>query len=164
MCCSRRCLNGNRATIFPRRLYGCSCVEKPRSCKAADSWRSCRRLQPGSVKTRVVFPGYVTGERKRAFFSLADLYVFPSRHESYGLTLMEALAAGLPAVCLDHHGAREIMRPEFGELVPASGLRNAIARLLADHDRLRKMGEAARAFAQNERFSARAARLAEFLV
>ena len=40
----------------------------------------------------MVFPGYVTGERKRAFFALADLYVFPSRHESYGLTLLEALA------------------------------------------------------------------------
>ena len=139
-------------------------------CGEAAFMQGCRFLEKLQTlaarlrKTRVVFPGYVTGERKRAFFSLADLYVFPSRHESYGLTLMEALAAGLPAVCLDHHGAREIMRPEFGELVPASGLRNAIARLLADHDRLRKMGEAARAFAQNERFSARAARLAEFLV
>src|SRR5205085_911942 len=72
-------------------------------------------------RTHVVFPGYVTRERKQAFFALADLYVFPSRHESYGLTLMEALAAGLPAVCLDTTGARSVMREEFGALVPASG-------------------------------------------
>jgi len=59
-----------------------------------------RRLK----RTNVVFPGYVMGLRKRAFFKLADLYVFPSRHESYGLTLVEALAAG---ICR----ARESMRP-----------------------------------------------------
>ena len=91
-----------------------------------------RELAARMKRTRVVFPGYVTGERKRAFLALADLYVFPSRHESYGLTLMEALAAGLPAVCLDTTGARSVMREEFGALVPASGLRAAIATLLAD--------------------------------
>src|SRR4029077_3507519 len=102
-----------------------------------------RALAARLKHTRVVFPGYVTGERKRAFFELADLYVFPSRHESYGLTLMEALAAGLPAVCLDTTGARSVMREEFGALVPASGLRAAIARLLANEESLREMGTAA---------------------
>lgn len=114
-------------------------------------------------RTRVVFPGYVTGERKRAFLALADLYVFPSRHESYGLTLMEALAAGLPAVCLDTTGARSVMREEFGVLTPPSGLRAAIAKLLADESRRKQMGEAAREFAGSERFSDRAAELARLI-
>jgi glycosyltransferase involved in cell wall biosynthesis len=114
-------------------------------------------------RTRVVFPGYVTGERKQAFFARADLFVFPSRHESYGLTLLEALAAGLPAVCLDHHGARSVMRPEFGALVQPSGLRAAIARLLADEAGRKQMGAAARKFAEGEKFSDRAALLAEWL-
>jgi len=120
-------------------------------------------------RTRVVFPGYVTGPRKASFFALSDLYVFPSRHESYGLTLLEALAAGLPAVCLDHHGARSVMREEFGALVPTSGvpsagLREAIARLLGDDAGRRRMGDAARAFARGERFSDRAAELARLLM
>lgn len=114
-------------------------------------------------RTRVIFPGFVTGERKRAFFALADLYVFPSRHESYGLTLMEALASGVPAVCLDHLGARSVMREEFGELVRPAGLADAIGGLLADDDRRRKMGEAAGAFARLNRFSARAAELAAII-
>ena len=114
-------------------------------------------------RTRVVFPGYVTGERKRAFFAMADLYVFPSRHESYGLTLMEALAAGLPAVCLDTDGARSVMREEFGSLVPRSDLRAAIASLLADDGRRKHMGSAAQEFARRERFSDRAAELAMLL-
>ena len=111
----------------------------------------------------MVFPGYVTGERKRAFLALADLYVFPSRHESYGLTLMEALAAGLPAVCLDTAGARSVMREEFGALVQESGLRAAIARLLADDERRKQMSAAARAFARSQRFSERAAELADII-
>ncbi len=129
--------------------------------------RFLERLQQLAARlqrTRVVFPGYVMGERKRAFFAAADLFVFPSRHESYGLTLLEALAAGLPAVCLDHHGARAVMRPEFGALVQPSGLRGAIARLLADESGRKKMGEAARKFAEGEKFSDRAALLARWLV
>jgi glycosyltransferase involved in cell wall biosynthesis len=94
---------------------------------------------------------------------MADLYVFPSRHESYGLTLMEALAAGLPAVCLDTTGARSVMREEFGVLVPPSGLRVAIAKLLADGESLKRMGTAARAFARSQRFSDRAAELADII-
>jgi glycosyltransferase involved in cell wall biosynthesis len=78
-----------------------------------------RELAARLKRTRVVFPGYVPGERKRAFLALADLYVFPSRHESYGLTLMEALPAGLPAVCLDTSGTRSAIREELGPLVPA---------------------------------------------
>jgi glycosyltransferase involved in cell wall biosynthesis len=114
-------------------------------------------------RTRVVFPGYVTGDRKRAFFALADLYVFPSRHESYGLTLLEALNAGLAAVCLDHHGARSVMNEEFGEIVRPADLLNAIRRLLSDDEARARMGQAAKEFAQQERFTTRAAELAALL-
>ena len=125
----------------------------------AELQRRAARLR----RTRVVFPGFVTGERKRAFLALADLFVFPSRHESYGLTLVEALAAGLPAVCLDHHGARAVMREEFGAVVQPAELGAALARLLADEAGRRNMGQAARAFAETQRFSDRAAELARFL-
>jgi glycosyltransferase involved in cell wall biosynthesis len=114
-------------------------------------------------RTRVIFPGYVTGERKRAFFALADLYVFPSRHESYGLTLLEALSAGLPAVCLDHHGARSVMSEKFGAIVPPQHLLSAIRRLLQDDAGRTRMGQAAQEFARQERFSDRAAQLAALL-
>jgi glycosyltransferase involved in cell wall biosynthesis len=123
-----------------------------------------KRLASRLKRTRVVFPGYVTGERKAAFFALADLFVFPSRYESYGLTLLEALAHGLPAVCLDHHGSRSVMREEFGAIVQPAGLRGALQTLLAEDATRKKMGEAAREFAQGERFSDRAAELAGILL
>jgi glycosyltransferase involved in cell wall biosynthesis len=125
--------------------------------------RELRNLAARLRRTRVVFPGYVLGERKSQFFALADLFVFPSRHESYGLTLLEALGAGLPAVCLDHDGARSVMREEFGALVRPGELRGAMARLLADQPARKSMGEAARKFAEGERFSDRAAELARLI-
>jgi glycosyltransferase involved in cell wall biosynthesis len=122
-------------------------------------------------KVKTFFPGHVTGERKRAFFGLADVYAFPSVHESYGLTLMEALAAGVPAVCLGHVGAREVMRPELGEMVElgeraamVTGLRLALARLLGDEERRRRMGAACREYARGWRFEKTAARLGELLL
>lgn len=123
-----------------------------------------KRLAARLRRTRVIFPGYVMGERKRAFFALADLFVFPSRHESYGLTLLEALASGLPAVCLDHHGARSVMREEFGALVKPAELRGAISRLLRNEAGLKRMGQASRKFAEGEKFSERASLLAGLLL
>ncbi len=129
--------------------------------------RRLRMLAARLTKVRVVFPGYVSGARKQALFRLAHAYVFPSRHESYGLTLMEALRAGLPAICLDHHGARDILRPEFGELIPRrsakAGLRDAIRRLMEDEDRRARMARAAREYAEARCFSDAARRLAATL-
>jgi glycosyltransferase involved in cell wall biosynthesis len=122
-----------------------------------------KRLASELRNCTVLFPGHVTGIRKQAFFRISDLYVFPSRHESYGLTLLEALQAGLPAVCLDHSGARSVMREDFGILTKPDGLLKAITELLGDPNRRREMSEAARKFARTQPFSATAAQLAELL-
>lgn len=123
-----------------------------------------RRLATSVKHVEVRFPGYVTGQRKQGFFALADVFVFPSEHESYGLTLLEALHAGLPAVCLDHHGAREVMREEFGAIVRPAGLRPALEKLVADPAARKRCGEAARRYALTQRFSNAAKRIAELIV
>lgn len=119
------------------------------------------RLAAGLRRVEVHFPGYVSGPTKRAFLRAADLYVFPSRHESYGLTLAEALAAGLPVLATSHHAARELVRPGFGLVVeptPAA-LYRGLSALLADREALRAMGERARGFAASLRFEDAARRL-----
>jgi hypothetical protein len=70
---------------------------------------------------------------------------------------------GLPAVCLDHYGAREVMRPDCGLLVPEERLREAIASLLLDPERRAGMSVAARDYAATLRFSDSAARMAEII-
>ncbi len=128
-----------------------------------------RSLAARLKRVRVVFPGYVTGDRKRAFFRLADIYLFPSSHESYGLTLVEALGYGLPAISRDHAGARQILAPEFGVVAHGTGrparleFRQALERLLLDESLRLSMSEAAAGWAQARPFSRSAARLAELL-
>lgn len=130
--------------------------------------RHLRHLRALAAKVpehvRVHFPGHVTGVRKQAFFRLADLYVFPSRHESYGLTLLEALHAGLPAISFDHQGARDILSPGFGCLVRnVEELTPAIRALLQDPAKRARMGAAAKEFAQQHNFRAAADRIAAIL-
>ncbi len=128
--------------------------------------RTLHRLARGLRKVEIHFPGYVAGAEKHAFFRLSDLYVFPSRHESYGLTLMEALAAGLPALTTDHRSARDLVRPEFGRVVSARpvALCGGLTELVDRREDLLPMGEAARTFAQDRPFSLAADLLASRLV
>jgi len=123
-----------------------------------------RRLAARLHRVRVHFPGYVTGVRKAAFFSLADLYVFPSRHESYGLTLVEALQAGLPVLTTNHRSARDLVRDEFGRVVEATpmGIYRGLQELLRfDGQELAAMGRQAKRFASNLRFADAAQRLGD---
>jgi glycosyltransferase involved in cell wall biosynthesis len=80
---------------------------------------------------------------------------------------MEALAAGLPAVAVESDGTRDILRPEFGVLLPQgdvrSGLWRAVEALLADEPGRKAMGEAARRFAAERPFAEAARRLGEIV-
>jgi glycosyltransferase involved in cell wall biosynthesis len=80
--------------------------------------RKLRRL----ADRRVEFLGHVTGERKATLLRRADLFVSPSRHESYGLTIAEAAAAGCRIISHAHYGA--------SGMVVDCGNRKALARTL----------------------------------
>ena len=51
-----------------------------------------------------------------------DLLLFPSMHDSSGNVALEALASGLPVVCLDLGGPAQIVNSNCGRLVPVKGL------------------------------------------
>lgn len=50
------------------------------------------------LKDRVALVGEVRGEEKIAFLKGADVFLFPSHTENFGLALLEALTAGVPAI------------------------------------------------------------------
>jgi glycosyltransferase involved in cell wall biosynthesis len=123
--------------------------------------RQLERLASRLRRVRVHFAGHVTGAEKTAMFRRADIYVFPSRHESYGLTLQEAQSAGLPSVCFDSEGARASLAPGTGCLVRSrEELLSALGRLIADPVLRQSMGAQARCHAEATPFSQAAARLA----
>jgi len=55
----------------------------------------------------VTFTGYLEGERLGATYASADVFVFPSRTETLGNVVLEALASGLPVVSAADGGVLE---------------------------------------------------------
>lgn len=83
-----------------------------------------------------------------ALLRAMDVFVFPSLSEGLSLSLLEAMAAGLPVVATDVGGNPEIVRPgETGFLVPVRDpetLADRILTLLRDQALARAFGEAGR--------------------
>ncbi|GIE87120.1 glycosyltransferase family 4 protein [Actinoplanes regularis] len=64
---------------------------------------------PARLAGRVRFPGALAGARLAAAYADADLFVLPSRAETYGMVVTEALAHGLPVVASDVGGVPEAL-------------------------------------------------------
>jgi glycosyltransferase involved in cell wall biosynthesis len=56
------------------------------------------RIRGLKLDRRVILPGYVRSEHIPFFYSAADLFVFPSLYEGFGLPVVEAMACGVPVV------------------------------------------------------------------
>jgi sugar transferase (PEP-CTERM/EpsH1 system associated) len=88
-----------------------------------------------------------------AFLARARLFVLPSQTEGISLTLLEAMARGLPVVTTNVGGNPEVVEAGVtGLLAPAQtpdALAQAIGVLLKDPERARQMGQAGRARVEN---------------
>jgi glycosyltransferase involved in cell wall biosynthesis len=57
-----------------------------------------RKLRRLGIAKRVLFPGYVRDEELLLLYQAAELFVFPSLYEGYGLPVAEAMASGAPVI------------------------------------------------------------------
>lgn len=91
--------------------------------------------------------GTVPHSELAAFQAQAQLFVFPSLLEGFGLAAQEAMAAGLPVLLTERCGIRDLINPgQNGWIVPAAdaaALAAVLAEALADPHRCRRMGAAA---------------------
>jgi glycosyltransferase involved in cell wall biosynthesis len=109
------------------------------------------------VADRVRWAGY--RRDVDAILTGCDLFVLPSLQDAFPTVLLEAMAAGLPAVASATGGIPEIVEPEeTGVLVPPGDwqqLATAIADLLPDPARTARMRRCAQLIAE-QRFSTKA--------
>jgi glycosyltransferase involved in cell wall biosynthesis len=113
--------------------------------------RYARRL---GQEQRVIFTGYVPEPEKADYYHLADLLIFPSTMEGFGLTVAEAMSCGLPVVVSNRGSLPELVADgEEGFLVDPFDRQHFAGRtaLLLSNPTLRqKFGEASRARADRK--------------
>lgn len=103
---------------------------------------------PPSVANRVVFHGRVEEEELRMFYRDCDIFVAPSRYESFGLVFLEAMMFGKPVIGCDAGGGPEVVTDgETGFLIApgdVKGLGKAMRTLVESKALRKRMGDAAR--------------------
>ena len=84
----------------------------------------------------IVRTGYIPETDKRMFYASAEVFVFPSLYEGFGLPVLEAMASGTPVVCSNTSSLPEVVG-EAGLLCDpgnAQAFADAIERILTDTD------------------------------
>jgi glycosyltransferase involved in cell wall biosynthesis len=93
----------------------------------------------------VVFAGFQPQSALPQYYGIADIFVFPTRSDTWGLVLNEAMAAGLPIICSDAAGAAPdlVVNGKNGYLVPVRDvekLSEALQILVEDESLRERMG------------------------
>ena len=105
----------------------------------------------------VALTGYIDEGRKMELLNNADLFIYPSDTDTFGISVLEALSAGIPAIVpegfpLTHYsnsGATGLIEVDFSR--PA-GVEKKIREFMADSSLLESSGNSARNFVM-EKFS-----------
>jgi phosphatidylinositol alpha-mannosyltransferase len=115
--------------------------------------REARRYVATRRLRGVEFLGRVSDDERDQLFRTADVYVSPATgRESFGIVLLEAMAAGTPIVASDIHGYKGVVRRgREGLLVPPrdpKAVAASIGRVLGDQALAASMADAGRARAE----------------
>jgi glycosyltransferase involved in cell wall biosynthesis len=115
------------------------------------------------LQGRVRLLGVLARPELMSFYGQADLFVFPSLHDSGGSVVLEALSRGLPVVCLDLGGPQNYVDEDSGIVVSTQlrsrgaierALADAIGKVLQEPARLAAMSSAAAAHAGRQTWEA----------
>ncbi|MBD2432836.1 MULTISPECIES: glycosyltransferase family 4 protein [Fischerella] len=106
-------------------------------------------LEKHFANTNTHFVGYLVGKELASAFASADAFIFPSRTETLGLVLLEAMAAGCPVVAARSGGIPDIVTDGVNGYLfaPDAGDEGAIAATL----RLLEMKQERESIRQNAR-------------
>ena len=89
------------------------------------------------IANKVYFTGYLNSKQVQKMYKCADVAVFPSTYEPFGIVALEAMLAGVPAVVSDVGGLDEIINHGIDGMKSYAGNSNSIAdsvlALLYDH-------------------------------
>ena len=86
------------------------------------------------IEGNVIRTGIVVDDELVDFYNLADLFVFPSLYEGFGIPPLEAMACGTPVVCSDNSSLPEVVGDAAYTFNPYDTelIREAMEKVLSD--------------------------------
>ncbi|MBW4439536.1 MAG: glycosyltransferase family 1 protein [Pleurocapsa minor GSE-CHR-MK-17-07R] len=104
------------------------------------------------------FVGYLKGQALSEAYASADMFVFPSALETFGLVVVEAMAAGLPVVSSRVGGVRDVVQEGVTgytfDVNDVAAMVEGVRQVAQSRERINAMGHAARAFAETQTWEA----------
>jgi len=101
--------------------------------------------------SNVIFTGYKSGHELYEIYASSDIFVFPSRTETFGNVILEAMASGMPVVAAYAGGVKENLVDMVNgiafEAGDERGMADGILKLLDDTSLREKLAENARSYA-----------------
>ena len=87
-----------------------------------------------NIHDKIIITGPLYGEEKCQALTDADVFVYPSQYEIFGIAVIEACACGTPVVVTKNQGIASYIEGRAGEVVPENEaeLSQALLALLAD--------------------------------
>jgi len=109
---------------------------------------------PDFKHIKIQYTGLVTGERfTPILMRAADVFIYPTRADSFGLVLLEAIACGTPCVSFKIGGCVDIIQDDLnGYLIEPFDVQTFAEKtlmLLSDHETREKFSKSARDFAES---------------
>lgn len=112
-------------------------------------------LQELGLHDRISLRGWLPPVEVRKALGKATAFVFPSRHEGFGIALVEAMAVGCPVIASRVGGIPEVVSGTEAQLVPPESpeaLADAMEKALDDEDWWEKAGRKGRERAKRFRW------------
>jgi len=116
-----------------------------RSCSESKVFHVTKKQICGRIQEQNKSARPLRKDELKEVYAKADIFVFPSRMESFGIVLLEAMASKLPIISTDVGAARELIINKKNGFIISIGdwkaMASYIERLLADANLRRTMGE-----------------------
>lgn len=110
-------------------------------------------MKLNSLSDKVVFAGYKQPHELPKYYATANIFVFPTLCDTFGLVVNESLASGLPVICSKFAGALDLIQESNNGYIldpnDLGNLSNILIRLLTNDCLLAKLTHGAIESIQN---------------
>jgi glycosyltransferase involved in cell wall biosynthesis len=104
------------------------------------------------IKNRIIFPGFVPYEEVKHFWQAADFYLQASESETQGITILEAMATGLPIVAVKATGTEDFIVDDVNGFLTKTQLKEFVEKiefLIKNKKKRRKLSQQAKKDAEH---------------